>query len=76
MERRSTFLDGGSKRSDLTYGRRARYDCCTDCGSLVEELGDLWCPAHRTTHASTRELAAEAGHRTRILEYARKGGLG
>jgi hypothetical protein len=57
------------------FGRRARYDCCTDCGRVVDALGDLWCRRHEADHQTPRERAAERGHRDRILEYARKGSL-
>lgn len=61
-------MDGG------IYGRRARFDCCTDCGKLVDELGELWCPEHRPLHAQPEALAATERHRDRILQYVRHGG--
>ncbi len=70
----STFRDGGSKNQSA-YGRRARYDCCCDCGRMVAALGDLWCADHRGVHRSGVELEREAGHRQKVLLYLSRGKL-
>lgn len=44
------------------YGRRARFDCCTDCGAHVE-FGKLWCDNCRYgRHDDPAGREAEAGH--------------
>lgn len=64
----STFNDGGS-RMQGPHGRRGRFDCCTDCGAMLDQMGELWCPQHRPDHTTPRELAAAKGHRERLADY-------
>jgi hypothetical protein len=64
---------GGSKMESM-YGRRGRFDCCTDCGAMLDQMGELWCAEHRPFHMSPDALAATARHRDRIMQYIGRGG--